>query len=227
MIDIPNQFSKNFGVMNDKDFLRLQSINVLIVGVGGLGGNVSNLLTRLGVKNLSLVDYDTFDESNLNRQLFSNKNTIGKYKVDILKKELLDINNDVNIENHTDKIQNIDPDILLKFDYIIDAVDNPKTKIYISELGSKLDIPVLHGACAGWYGQIGWILPGCNLIKDTYQDNEAGLESELHNPSFTPAATASYMVSEFLKMIQGSDQTTINKLLLIDLLSNSVIKTNK
>ncbi len=220
------QFSKNFGVMDQKDYQVLKSKRVLVVGLGGLGGNLCNLLVRLGLHQLMLVDFDRYDTTNLNRQLFSNHNTINEYKVDIIKEELLKINPNATIDKSISKIQDIPTSELKVYDYIIDTVDNPISKIYLSELGRKLNIPVLHGACAGWYGQVGWILPGNTLIEQTYINDEQGLEKDLMNPSFTPSAIASVMVSEFLKKIQNSDKTTTNQFLLVDLYNNQIIKTN-
>jgi len=212
------------GIMSEDDFAAIQRLKVAIVGVGGLGGNLANLLVRLGVKQLLLIDYDLFSESNLNRQLFSTSKTIHKSKVEVVKERLLEINPNCVIDVYQQRIQDIS---LEQVDYIIDTVDNPKTKIYISKLGNKLQIPVLHGSCAGWYGQLGWILPGCNLISEVYGKQEKGLEETLLNPSFTPSAVASMMCSEFLKMIQKSPETVINELLLIDLENNSLLKTRR
>jgi molybdopterin-synthase adenylyltransferase len=222
---IKKQFIENFGVLNEKEFNTIKNAKIAIIGLGGLGGNVANELVRLGAENLNLIDYDRFEETNLNRQLFSNISNIGDYKVDIIKAELLKINPNCIIEVNKSRIQDLDIDILNKYDFIIDAVDNPQTKIFISELGTKLNIPVLHGACAGWYGQVGWILPGSKLIKGIYGNEKQGIEQELKNPSFTPSAVASIMVAEFLKYIKKSDKTVINQVLLIDLLNNTIIKT--
>ncbi|MBU1020672.1 MAG: ThiF family adenylyltransferase [Firmicutes bacterium] len=211
--------------MSQNDFERLSSLNVLIVGVGGLGGNVANGLVRLGVKQFKLVDYDRFDLSNLNRQLFSNIDNVGKYKVEVVKNELLKIHPKCMIETSILNIKNIKDTDLSEFDYIIDAVDDIETKVFLSKLAAKLEIPLLHGACAGWYGQVGWILPGNQLLQELYENVAMGMEKELMNPSFTPSAVASFMVAEFLKMIQHSNETTINELLLIDVRNNSLLKT--
>lgn len=220
-----NQFVNNLGIIDDKEFNKIQSSHVLIVGLGGIGGNFVNNIVRLGIKNITLIDFDKFEISNLNRQLFSNYENIAKYKVNVVRDELLKINPNCNINLLIDKIENVDAEHFKKIDYIVDAVDTPKTKIYISELSNQLNIPLLHGACAGWYGQIGWILPGCNLIAETYKSRISGLEDELLNPSFTPSAIASMMTSEFVKFIIGSNETVINELLLIDLYNNNTIKT--
>ncbi len=223
--NIPAQFQRNMGIMTKNDYVNITESSVAIIGLGGLGGNIANLLVRLGVRELTLVDFDLFDETNLNRQLFSNHETIGNSKIEVIKKQLVLINPDCAITIFKTRIEELDISSLKDINYLIDAVDHPQTKIYISQLGNTLHIPVLHGACAGWYGQVGWILPGCTLIEEMYQHKLPGLEENLHNPSFTPSVIASVMASEFVKMIQHSDQTTINSLLLVDVYNHSIIST--
>lgn len=224
---IPFQFRENSGIVNDDDYNTIENIKVIIVGLGGIGGHVTNNLIRLGLKHVLLVDYDSFDESNLNRQLFSNTKCIGKKKTEILENEIRKISPECQIQTFELRIQEIPQNALTEYDYIIDAVDDPNTKVYLSELATALDIPILHGACGGWYGQIGWMLPGCNLIKELYRDNTKGLEKELKNPSFTPSLIAALMTSEFLKMIKKSTKTTINELLLVDIFNNILSTTGK
>ena len=220
-----SQFSQNMGILTEKEVLKLQSLNVLVVGLGGLGGNVVNGLIRLGITSFALIDFDTFDTSNLNRQLFSNHDTIGMHKCDVVKKEITKIYPKCKVKTYIERVQSIPLESFESIDYIIDAVDNLGSKKYIATLGKELNIPVLHGACAGWYGQVGWIMPGCNLIEELYLDSANGLEKELLNPSFTPSVIAGYMVSEFVKLIKKSDIVIMNELLLIDLYNNVTIKT--
>ncbi len=226
-LTIPIQFRENLGVVSENDFLKLKKIKVIIVGLGGLGGNLVNNLVRLGVHNLLLVDDDVYEESNLNRQLFSNLNNIGKAKVEVVEDELKKINKAVNVDISITRIQEIDIATLKKYDCIIDTVDNPDTKIYLSNIKDKLNIPLLHGACAGWYGQVGWFLPGSDIVNEVYINKNKGMEKDLMNPSFTPSVVASIMASEFLKMIQNLENTTINELLLIDIYNNTMLKTGR
>lgn len=219
---IPQTFQANFGVLNEKDFQKLTNIHVLVIGVGGIGGNLVNGLIRLGVQHVTLVDFDTFDATNLNRQLFSHMETINYPKCTIIQQELLKINPNLLIRSFSSRIQEIGEEEFYDVDYIMDAVDDIPTKLYIEDLATELDIPVLHGSCAGWYAQVGWIMPGKNVLHKLYQNQEKGIEQELMNPPFAPSATASYMVSEFLKMIQQSPNTVINELLLIDLDNNEL-----
>ena len=216
----PERYESNLGVLSDEDILQIQDITVTIVGLGGLGGNVANQLVRLGVKRWILIDFDRFSMSNLNRQLFSTIDVLGRRKVEVVSQELLRIDPTIVIELHASHVEELNN---IETDYLIDCVDDPKTKRYLAHLASELHVPLLHGSCGGWYGQVGWILPGCTLLDDIYKNDQAGLEQTLRNPSFTPAVVASYMVSEFVKMVQKNPDTVVNELLLIDLFNNTLL----
>ncbi len=222
---IPIQFIENMKIMSKANFETLKKSKVLLIGLGGLGGHVANNLVRLGVHHLGLVDFDRFEGRNLNRQLFSNAENIGKYKTVIVSHELQKINTDCVLEEYTKHIQELPQEQIEKFDFIIDAVDNPETKKYIAKIAKSHNKPLLHGACAGWYGQIGWILPDNDLIEEIYEENKKGIEQDLSNPSFTPAVVAGIMVSEFLKYIIDPKSACVNKLLLLDIYNNNIINT--
>jgi molybdopterin/thiamine biosynthesis adenylyltransferase len=224
-LDDISQFSSNMGILSERDFMTLSKSKVIIVGLGGLGGNTANNLVRLGVSEILLIDFDRFSLTNLNRQLFSNHANLDSYKVNVIQSELLKINPSCKIEVLIDRIEDVSVDVLSNYDYLIDAVDSPQTKIYLSVLSTLLNIPLLHGACAGWFGQVGWILPGCELLNNMYMSSKNGIEKEMLNPSFIPSIVSGIMVSEFIKFIQKDKNTIINQLILIDALSNSIIKT--
>ena len=212
--------SKNLGIMTEKELLLLSKKKILVVGVGGLGGYIASSLTRLGVEEITIVDFDEFDESNINRQLFANTKTLGKQKVQITKQQLLNINPNINVTVIDKKYdENIDLSEFKNIDIIFDAVDNIPTKVLIEEHCSKLNIPLIHGAIAGWYGQVGIILPNTNILHKLYTDNVSGAEKELKSPTFIPAIIGNLMVSEFIKLYLNKEPL-INKILFIDVLDH-------
>lgn len=221
------QYENNLGIMTSKELEMIQDKKIMIVGLGGLGGHVADSLVRLGVTKLMLVDFDVFEMSNLNRQLYATHQNIGEFKVNVLKEQLLKINPECHIHVSIEKIEDLLIENLRDIDYIIDAVDSPQTKVHIADLANNLQVPLLHGACAGWYGQVGIIHPGCTLVHDVYQNKEKGLEKDLLNPSFAPAAIAAIMVAEFVKHILKKPSATINQLRLIDLLNDEFIGTGE
>lgn len=119
---------------NDKINI-LASSKVLVFGLGGVGGSAALSLVRSGVGSVDVVDKDTFDITNLNRQLLSDLDSIGKNKTDIFKEKALKINKDVNIKlyNMFFNKDTYDKIPLKEYDYIIDCIDNITAKIYLAE----------------------------------------------------------------------------------------------
>ena len=119
-------------LLNDK-FDLLNNKKVLIIGLGGVGGYALEAIARTGINNIIIVDNDTIEESNLNRQLIALKSNIGKYKVDEFEKRILNINSNVKIKKIKDFIDEDNIDLLFDedVDYIIDACDTIKTKCLI------------------------------------------------------------------------------------------------
>ncbi len=215
-----DQFQENFGIMSLEEWKKIANTKVLLVGLGGLGGHIANSLARIGVKSLVLVDYDRFDISNLNRQLFSSLAVVGRYKATVLVEELKKINSDIRITSYETPAQELNDSVFDDVDIIIDAVDDIQSKLFLESLGSSHHKPLLHGAVGGWYGQIGIALPGSNLLKELYANSEVGLEQTLKSPTFTPAVVANMMVGELIKYVLGNKNALANKIMMIDLLNN-------
>ncbi len=109
---------------------RIKNLNILIVGIGGVGGYTLESLVRCGVENITIIDYDRVDSSNLNRQIISNLNNIGQLKVDVARKRYTNINDKLNLKTMSiflDK-DNIDSINICQFDYVVDACDSVETK---------------------------------------------------------------------------------------------------
>jgi molybdopterin/thiamine biosynthesis adenylyltransferase len=217
-IAVQQRYVANLGIMTPVEWERLAKTRVLLVGLGGLGGHLANSLVRLGIRSLTLVDFDRFDESNLNRQLFSTPDAIGRFKADVLCEELKKINSNLELKKNCVMVQEVDSAIFETTDVIIDAVDDIKTKLYLETMGKNHLKPVLHGAVGGWYGQVGILTPGSNLLSQIYQDATAGIEQIQGSPTFTPAVVANMMAGELVKYILRRSEALIDQILMIDLL---------
>lgn len=214
------QYSRNMGIMNDEEFSLISKTNVLIIGVGGLGGYIASGLARFGVMNITIIDNDSFDMSNLNRQIFATTKTLNLAKVDVVKVKLLDINPKINIKTHKMRFTDfVDKTLFENIDIVFDAVDSIKTKLLIEKHCSLHNKPLIHGAIAGWYGQVGIILPNSDMLKDIYKDKTKGTEDILKSPTFIPGIVGNLMVSEFIKFILDKD-SLINQILYIDVLDH-------
>ena len=114
---------------------KIKEKNIVVLGLGGVGGYVVEALVRSGIENITIIDNDTIDMSNINRQIIANLDNIGKYKTDEFEKRILSINNNVKIQKISSFItdDNIDSIFKDKIDYFIDACDTITTKKLVIE----------------------------------------------------------------------------------------------
>ncbi len=218
-----NQYDeKNMGIINTITMARIKKTRILIVGLGGIGAHLTNHLVRLGVQTVHLCDHDVYQRSNINRQLFSAEKMVGKSKVVVVTEALTGIRPDVEIIAHACKIEDINEKIWSQIDIVMDALDSSKMKIYLEMIAGEHRLPVVHGAIAGWYGQVGIIMPGTHIINRLYDGKDYGLDANLGSPTFTPAVIAAMMVGELVKFLDGDEKALINKILMVDLANNNL-----
>jgi len=131
--------------------IKLNNTRVLVIGLGGVGGILTETLVRNGIENITIIDNDKIDITNKNRQIIALDSTIGKNKTEVLKERLLDINSKCNIEIITDFIDKNNIEILFKnpVDYVIDACDTVSTKILLIEECLKRNIKVISSMGMG------------------------------------------------------------------------------
>ena len=124
-------FDRITNLIGKDSFKNLQNIKVLIVGVGGVGGYALETLVRSGVLNIDIIDFDKIDITNLNRQIITNQNNIGKYKVEEAKLRAISINPNIKVNIYKEFLNESNIDDLLNnnYDFIIDSCDSVDTKI--------------------------------------------------------------------------------------------------
>ena len=129
----------------------IKTKKVLIIGLGGVGSYAVEGLTRSGIENFIIVDYDKIDISNLNRQLMTNQSNIGEFKTDEIEKRILSINPNCKIEKHTKKIDmdNINELFSSNIDYVIDACDTLSVKLELIRICKKKDIKLISSMGTG------------------------------------------------------------------------------
>lgn len=122
---------------------------VFVFGVGGVGGYVAEALARSGVGTIAVADFDTVEETNLNRQIIALKQTIGSNKAELMAARMRQINEKIVAKYFPEKIDetNIKYMMIEKYDYIIDAVDDVKAKVAIIKMAKEKKIPVI--SCMG------------------------------------------------------------------------------
>ncbi len=136
----------------------IQNSSVLVVGIGGTGSEVIKNLSLLGVGKLILVDVDTIEYSNLNRQMLFRETDIGKSKAEVAKDRISTMfNKQVNVEAFSIKIQDIPTEIFEEVDIIAGCVDNFLARQYINSLAIELSKPYIDSATDGYIGQVQYI----------------------------------------------------------------------
>lgn len=213
------RYSRNMNMLSEEENKKLKEFTVAVVGCGGLGGYVIEMLARLGIGHLICIDGDTFDQSNWNRQMLSNEQNLNQYKAEAAATRVFQINSDVQTSSYIVYLDKSKADILESCDVIVDAVDNIDTKLMLESLAELYNKPLVYGAIAGWYGQLCSILPGDQILKSVYRSKKS-IEKNLGNPSFTPATVASMQVAEVLKLLLNKGELLRHKMLFIDLLTH-------
>ena len=147
---MPNQFSREELLIGKEAVEKLKNSKVAVFGIGGVGSFVVEGLARAGVGHIVIVDYDKVDESNINRQIEALYSTIGKYKIDVMKERILDINPKAIVEAYRpDQIEGGETTLLYRsFTYVVDAIDTITNKIKIIEKANNENISIISMAGA-------------------------------------------------------------------------------
>ena len=143
---------KNVGIVGQKKIINSK---VLIVGAGGLGCPISDLLARSGIGLLGVIDFDKVSLSNIHRQTLYTTKDIGKFKVKVLKKKLNLINKEVNVKIYNKRADDKNlKKIINKYDIIVDGSDNFKTKFLLNEFSLKFKKKLIVGAISKFNGHV-------------------------------------------------------------------------
>ncbi len=145
------QFERTAVILGEENLIKLNQASVIIFGVGGVGGYVAEALARAGVGKITLVDKDEVSLSNINRQIIALHSTVGRYKVEVMKERIYDINPNCEVDG---RICFFLPETASEFDfskygYVIDCVDNVTAKLEIIRLAKENSKPVISAMGAG------------------------------------------------------------------------------
>jgi len=216
-----DRYQRNMNAISPEENQRLRDFHVLVIGCGGLGGYIIEMLARLGIGTLTVVDGDVFDETNLNRQLLSSEENLGKSKAQAAKERVARINSQVTVHAiHGLLTAENGLEMVSGKDLVFDALDNVSSRLVLETLCETAGVPLVHGAIAGWFGQVAVVFPGDRTLHSILPEGvNKGIETELGNPAFTPALVASIEVAEGMKVLLGREGILRNRLLTIDLLN--------
>ncbi len=146
-----NQFSRTQLLLGEDSMKKLSESRVAVFGVGGVGGYACEALVRSGVGHFDLIDDDKVCLTNLNRQIIATRKTVGKYKTDVMKERMLEINPDVDVTIHKCFFlpENADDFPFAEYDYVIDAVDTVTAKLELVMKCKELNVPIISSMGAG------------------------------------------------------------------------------
>ncbi len=206
---------------------RLKNAKVLCVGAGGLGSPALLYLAAAGVGTLGIVEFDTVDESNLQRQIIHGQSDIGRSKAESARDSVLEVNPLVNVIVHDTRLGNDNVlDIFSGYDLIVDGTDNFATRYMVNDACVLLGKPYVWGSIYRFEGQV-------SVFWDEYGPNYRDLYPEPPPPGMVPscaeggvlgvlcASIGSVMVTEAIKLITGIGDTLLGRLMIYDALEMS------
>lgn len=146
-----NAFSRTELLLGSENMEKLKKARIAVFGVGGVGGYVVEALARSGVGSLDLIDRDTVSLTNLNRQIIALHSTIGKYKVDVARERVLDINPEavVNVHRTFYLPETAGEFDFAEYDYVVDAIDTVTGKLMLAEQAKQAGTPIISSMGAG------------------------------------------------------------------------------
>lgn len=144
-------YDRTIALLGEDNQNKLKNSSVIVFGVGGVGGYVVEALARVGVGSITIVDSDVIVESNINRQIIALRSNVGKDKVEEIKKRILDINSDIKVESIKMLYlpQRADEIDLLKYDMVVDCIDNITAKIDLAVRCKNLGVSLISSMGAG------------------------------------------------------------------------------
>ena len=212
------RYARNRNTISEEENRQLKNSKVCVAGCGGIGGGLIESLVRIGVGHITAVDGDVFDETNLNRQVLSNELNLGRPKALEAAAQMKEINSEAEINPVYEFIteDNVN-EIVRGHDVVADALDNITARKLLEKACREENIPLVHGAIAGWNGQVAVIMPGDRIIEMIYSGDE---ETETGNPSFTPAVVSAIEAAEVIKILLKKQGALKSSMLMIDLLNH-------
>ena len=217
---LPARYLRNLGTVGWEGQIRLLCSTVAVVGAGGLGGWVIEGLARMGVGRLIIVDGDTFQENNLNRQLGCTEANLGRPKAECLAERVRQVNGAVQaIASVCWLTEDNAPTLVNGAQVLVDALDTLPARLLLEELAGRLGVPMVHGAIGGYTGQVMTIFPGDPGLRALYGQREMperGVETKLGNPAATPMMIAAWEIQEVIKLLLAQGEPLRERMLVMD-----------
>jgi len=223
---IPERYIRNMKSFSATEQTILLKSMITIVGLGGLGGVVTEILARMGIGRLNLIDGDIFEESNLNRQYLCRESLLSTPKADAAAKRVKEIRSSVMVFHHRKYLNEENAlGIIENSDVVVDCLDSLSGRFILEKASKKAGCRLVSAAVAGNYGHVTTIFPEDPGLRLIYGEAEnapnKGAETSLGALSHCVSLVASLEASEAIKILLNKGSLLRNKLLLVDLDSNS------
>jgi len=218
---LPVRYQRNHGTVGWEGQIRLLEATVGIVGAGGLGGWIVEGLARMGVGHLIVIDGDVFEENNLNRQAGCTEAALGRAKAQVLAERVAQVNPATSITPHVTWLtEHNGRELLEGAQIVVDALDSLPARMTLQGIARDMQVPLVHGAIAGYTGQVTIIFPEDPGLASIYGPGpypEHGIETTLGNPTATPMMIAAWQIQQVVKYLVGSQKGLLrNRLLMLD-----------
>jgi len=217
---MPARYDKNLTAISFAEQARICSARVVVCGCGGLGGTILTLLARLGVGRLRFADGDRFAASNLNRQWFADTTRLDQAKTDAAREQLKRINPFCELEARREFITAANVSALLAdCDLVVDAFDNIPDRLLAARAARDQRVPFVHGAVAGWWGQIVTLLPDSAVGLDSIYGSRRArdpAESALGVLGSAAAVIGSMEAMEATRLLCGRAPAYADRMLYFD-----------
>lgn len=223
---LPERYSRNQKSLSCSDQLKLLHSHVAIIGLGGLGGTVVEILARLGVGQLTVVDGDVFDESNLNRQLLSSPSRIGEKKALAARARIEEINPAVTVRA-VEAFFTTDngSEILTGINLAVDCLDTIPARFILEQECRRASIPMVSAAIAGASGQATAVFPDDPGLELLYGPPEKvrlkGIEASSGTLPFAAVYMAAVECAEITTILLGRQSGLRHRLLLAEISDHS------
>lgn len=214
---IPERYARNFSHLDYAGQARLLRSAVALVGLGGLGGNVLEVLVRMGVGTIAAADGDAFEESNLNRQLLSSLGGVDVPKSQAARERVRDLNPAVDFtagDDFADYGEMLE--MARSADVVVDALGGLDDRPALQQACSEAGVPLVTAAIAGSSGYVATVLPGASGPADLIGTGSAA-EDALGSPAPAVHTAATLQAAEVVRMLSGREPNLDGRMLLFDL----------
>jgi molybdopterin/thiamine biosynthesis adenylyltransferase len=223
---VPARYVRSIPAFGIEGQARLLASSVGIVGAGGLGGFLCEILSRAGVGRLVVADKDAFEPTNLNRQLLATAQTLGRPKARAAAERVGSINPAVTVEAVTEPVTAVNaPEIFAGVQVMADALDNVPDRLMIEAFAKEAGIPFVFGAV----GQVTTVFPGDAGLERIFgaDPDRAGAVRDLGIAPMTPALVAARQAGEIIQILLGRTQGLLRgRLWVMDMSSGRGIEVN-